>query len=126
MQNESLSALYIIQKGQVRLAYSPEQLDPTSCSILSAHLESGLHSQKSNETIVEMPEGSHFGEWALLGERFSLLTVVSIGEAACAVITKDKFESIVGPLPKVPPGDRKYGLALPLLLLLFLEMIESL
>ena len=112
LQNECLSALYIIQKGRVRLTYNPEQLDSNACSLLSAHLESGDHSQNNNEHIVEMSEGNHFGEWSLLGECISFITVVSIGELVCTVITREKFDSTVGPLPKVLPEDRKYGLAL--------------
>ena len=110
LQNECLSALYIIQKGQVRLTYNPEQLNSTACSLLCAHLESGDHSQNNNEHIVEMSEGNHFGEWALLGECVSFITAVSIGEVVCTVITKENFDSTVGPLPKVLLEDRKYGL----------------
>lgn len=106
-QSGCLSALYIIRKGQVRLMYNPDQLAPTSCSLLSAHLESGDHSELNNEHIVKMSEGSHFGEWTLLGERINFLTIVSIGEVLCSVITKEKFDSTIGPVPKVVPEDCK-------------------
>lgn len=107
MQNECLSALYIIQKGSVRLTYNPNELNAEACSLLSSHLESGDHNQSEDDLIVEMSEGSHFGEWALLGKCISFLSVVSIGEVVCAVITKEKVDSTVGPLPKLLPEDRK-------------------
>lgn len=106
-ETECLSALHIIQKGQVEIRYNPEQFDPSAFSLLSAHLESGDHSQQDKEHVVKMSEGSHFGEWVLLGESINFLTVVSIGEVVCSVITKEKFDSTVGHLPKVLPEDRK-------------------
>ncbi|ONK80591.1 uncharacterized protein A4U43_C01F19540 [Asparagus officinalis] len=106
-ENDCLSALYIIQKGRVRLTYNPDQLSENSLSLLSTHLQTGDHSQNVGEYIVEVSEGSHFGEWALLGESVGFLTVVSIGEVVCTVVTKEKFDLTVGPLPKLLPEDRK-------------------
>ncbi|XP_026658591.2 protein phosphatase 2C and cyclic nucleotide-binding/kinase domain-containing protein isoform X3 [Phoenix dactylifera] len=66
-KNNCLSALYIIQKGRVRLTYKPEVVSPNICSFLSAHLAQGIHSQEQDEHVVDMTEGSYFGEWTLLG-----------------------------------------------------------
>ncbi|CAL9121031.1 unnamed protein product [Musa acuminata var. zebrina] len=106
-KNEYLSALYIIQKGRVRLTYRPELLSPNACSLLSTLLDQGCHFQENDEHVVEMSEGSHFGQWAILGERISSLTAVSVGDVVCAVFTKENFDSAIGPLSKVQQDDLK-------------------
>ncbi|KAJ6828221.1 protein phosphatase 2C and cyclic nucleotide-binding/kinase domain-containing protein [Iris pallida] len=79
-KNDFLPALYIIQKGQVRLTYNKDLLSPNACSLLSVHPEQGEHDQDKNEYVVELTEGSHFGEWTLLGEHINSLCAVSIGD----------------------------------------------
>ncbi|XP_072985418.1 protein phosphatase 2C and cyclic nucleotide-binding/kinase domain-containing protein isoform X2 [Typha latifolia] len=104
-KNDSPSSLYIIRKGRVRLRYSPDLLSPNVCSTLYSHLDQGHHTLDNGDHVIEMAEGNHFGEWALIGESTSSLTVVSIGDVICAVITKEKFDSVVGPLSKLPQDD---------------------
>ncbi|WOL02195.1 protein phosphatase 2C and cyclic nucleotide-binding/kinase domain-containing protein isoform X2 [Canna indica] len=106
-KNESLSALYIIQKGRVRLTYRPELLSPNACSLLSTIFDQGCHFQEDNEHVVEMAEGSHFGQWAILGESISSLTAIAVGDVVCAVFTKENFDTIVGPLTKIQQEHRK-------------------
>lgn len=106
-KNDFLPALYIIQKGQVRLTYNMDLLSPNACSLLSVHPEQGEHNQGKNEYVVELTEGSHFGEWTLLGEHINSLCAVSIGDVVCAVMTKEIFDSTVGPISKLLPEDRK-------------------
>lgn len=105
-KNECLSALYIIQKGQVKLIYNGDLSSSDSC-FLSTIFERGDHNEDNNEYVVEMTEGTHFGEWALVGESINSLTVVSVGDVMCAVITKEKFDAALGPLSKLQPDDRK-------------------
>lgn len=64
--------------------------------------------QSGNEISVIKKEGSYFGEWALLGERIGFLRAVAVGDVVCAILTKEKFESVVGPLPKLSQNDQKY------------------
>ncbi|MQM20593.1 hypothetical protein Taro_053617 [Colocasia esculenta] len=108
-KNECISALHIILKGQVRVTYDGEVLQkPSIRSLPSVIIEQQHQSQNNSENEVLFSEGSHFGEWTLLGEKISSLSAVAVGEVVCAVITKDKFDSAIGPLPKLPPDDRKY------------------
>nr|KJB64985.1 hypothetical protein B456_010G074600 [Gossypium raimondii] len=77
-RNECLSALYIIQKGQI-----------------------------GKELSVEKTEGSYFGEWTLLGEQIGSLSAIAVGDVTCALLTKEKFDSVVGPLTKLSQDDHK-------------------
>uniref|UniRef100_A0A1D1YQF2 protein-serine/threonine phosphatase n=1 Tax=Anthurium amnicola TaxID=1678845 RepID=A0A1D1YQF2_9ARAE len=106
-KNECISALHIILKGQVRVTYDAEMLQSSNIRGLPSVNTEQDHSQSSSENEVLFLEGSHFGEWALLGEKIFSLSAVAVGEVVCAVITKEKFDSAVGPLPKLPLDDRK-------------------
>ncbi|XP_020099469.1 protein phosphatase 2C and cyclic nucleotide-binding/kinase domain-containing protein isoform X2 [Ananas comosus] len=105
-KNDDPSGLYIIQKGRVRLTYNPNVVSPVICNLLPARHVEGDDSEETEEHVVEIEEGSHFGEWALIGQSIDSLMVVSIGDVVCSVITREKFESIVGHLPKLPFEDR--------------------
>lgn len=105
-KNECLSSLYIIKKGQVKLTYSGDLTSPYT-PFLSTLLDNGDHIEDKNEYVVEMTEGTHFGEWALVGECINFLTAVSVGEVLCTVITKEKFDAAVGPLSKPQQDDCK-------------------
>lgn len=76
LQNDNPSGLYIIQKGRVRLTYNPNVVSPVICNILPAQHAEGDDSEETEEHVVEIEEGSHFGEWALIGQS---IEVVSIG-----------------------------------------------
>ncbi|KAM7277131.1 hypothetical protein ACFE04_018997 [Oxalis oulophora] len=102
-KNEVFSALYIIQRGLVKITFDAKLLDnPNVCSLHSDDLiGDDDNSQNSKMLTVEKIEGSYFGEWVLLGEQLGSLSAVAVGNVVCAILTKDKFESIVGPLPKL-------------------------
>lgn len=77
------------------------------CSLKSdLHVEDdGTHSK---ELSVEKSEGSYFGEWTLLGEHTGSLTAVAVDDVVCAILTKEKFDLVVGPLTKISHDDQKY------------------
>jgi len=56
--------------------------------------------------VVEIDEGGHFGEWALIGETISF-TAIAVGDVTCSTIAKEKFDTIVGPLPKLSQADAR-------------------
>ncbi|KAL4194085.1 hypothetical protein AMTRI_Chr05g66950 [Amborella trichopoda] len=91
-----LSALYFIKEGQVRLTYDANLM--TNPHVYSLHHE---QNQSDHECSIVKKEGSYFGEWALLGEHVDSLSAVAIGNVVCAMITKEKFHSSVGVLPKL-------------------------
>ncbi|GAV86370.1 LOW QUALITY PROTEIN: cNMP_binding domain-containing protein/Pkinase domain-containing protein/PP2C domain-containing protein, partial [Cephalotus follicularis] len=107
-KNEGLSALYIIQKGVVRITFGKDLLgSPNVCSLKFEHQEEDDSSRSSNELSLEKAEGSYFGEWTLLGEHPGSLSAVAVGDIVCAVLTKEKFDSVVGPLAKLSQNDQK-------------------
>ncbi|KAA3457816.1 protein phosphatase 2C [Gossypium australe] len=107
-KNEGLSALHIIQKGQVRITFDRDLLSsPNVCSLKSDNLNEDDDQQTGKELSVEKTEGSYFGEWTLLGEQMDSLSAVAVGDVMCAVLTKEKFDSVVGPLTKLSQDDQK-------------------
>lgn len=104
-RDEGLLGLYMIQKGQVRIAFDAESVRSQNASSLVP----GYQKQDANneDLLVEKAEGSYFGEWTLLGEHIDSLNVTAVGNVVCAVLTKEKFESVVGPLPKISHDDYK-------------------
>ncbi|PKI68298.1 hypothetical protein CRG98_011328, partial [Punica granatum] len=105
-QNEGLSAMYIIQKGLVRLTFDSKMTkNPNVCSLKCDSLKEDDSFDK--ELSVEKTEGSYFGEWVLLGEQIGSLSAVAVGEVSCALLTKEKFESVVGALTNLSPEDQK-------------------
>lgn len=110
LQNEVL-ALYIIQKGQVKITFDSDLLTSPNASSLKPDIQNEDGDVQSiGELSIEKPEGSYFGEWALLGENIGSLTAVAVGDVVCALLTKDKFESIVGSVQKISQEDLKYVL----------------
>lgn len=108
MQNDFLSSLYIVRKGQVSLRYNPGVMSPDACGILDSNLKRWDHSQEKNgEILVSIPDGGHFGEWALLGDSVDSLTAVSIGSVVCSVIDKEIFDEIAGPISRFQQEDIK-------------------
>ena len=43
-------------------------------------------------------KGGYFGEWTLLGEYVDSLHIVALGDVVCVVLTKEKFELVIGPV----------------------------
>jgi len=108
-QDECLSALYIIQKGRVRIEFDVDVLEnPNICSLKfeGQFPNDVMHSSK--RLLLEKPEGSYFGEWALLGEEINQLRAFAVGDVTCSVLKKERFDSVVGPLTKISQDDRRY------------------
>lgn len=99
--NEPLSALYIIQKGRVRFNLDRDVLKNSNVSRLIPGYQSQDDDNSDEGISIEKSEGNYFGEWALLGEQISQLTATAIGDVVCAVLTKEQFESVVGPLTRI-------------------------
>ncbi|XP_038878756.1 protein phosphatase 2C and cyclic nucleotide-binding/kinase domain-containing protein isoform X1 [Benincasa hispida] len=105
---EGLHALHIIQKGQVRITFDAELM--SSSNVYSFNYPSQKEddaAQSGNEISTIRKEGSYFGEWALLGEHIGFLRAVAVGDVVCGILTKEKFESVVGPLPNLSQDDQK-------------------
>lgn len=98
--------MYIVQKGQVRLTFNPNMIkNPNICSLKCDNLKEDDNIDK--EISVEKAEGSYFGEWILLGEQIGPLSAVAIGQVSCALLTKEKFDLVVGPLANLSQEDKK-------------------
>ncbi|KAF6164475.1 hypothetical protein GIB67_025301 [Kingdonia uniflora] len=103
-RNEPLVALYIIQKGKVRITYDTDQMtNPNIGSLLS----NDPQQEDPTQISVEKSEGSYFGEWVLLGENVGSLSAVAVGDVVCFVVTKEKFDSVVGSLANLTKVDGK-------------------
>lgn len=103
MQNEDILGLYIIQKGVVKITCEIDLVKSVNASSLLSEIEK----QDYGHFSVEKTEGSYFGEWTLLGECLSSLSAVAVGDVVCSVLTKEKFDSVVGPLAKISQDDNK-------------------
>lgn len=109
LQNDGLSALYVIQKGHVKITFDSDLLrNPNVSSLMSDNLKDNDNPQSSPELSVEKIEGSYFGEWALIGEYIDSLRAVAMGNVVCALLTKENFDSVVGPLTKLSEDEHKY------------------
>ncbi|XP_044464184.1 protein phosphatase 2C and cyclic nucleotide-binding/kinase domain-containing protein-like [Mangifera indica] len=107
-RNECLFALYIIQKGQVNITFDANLLsNPNICSLKSENQQEDDNLQSSKELSVKKTEGSYFGEWTLLGEHMGSFSAVAVDDVVCAILTKEKFDLVVGPLTKLSQDDQK-------------------
>ncbi|KAF8400848.1 hypothetical protein HHK36_014151 [Tetracentron sinense] len=107
-RNDCLVALYIVQRGQVKITFEMDLIrSPNVCSLLSDNQKQEDHTRGNKELSVEKTEGSYFGEWALLGEHIDSLSAIAVGDVVCAVLTKEKFDSVVGPLAKLSQDAQK-------------------
>ncbi|XP_026448854.1 protein phosphatase 2C and cyclic nucleotide-binding/kinase domain-containing protein-like isoform X2 [Papaver somniferum] len=105
---ECLSAFYIIKKGQVKITCGSDVIKSSSfASLLSDNVKQENDRLNDEEFSVEKNEGSYFGEWVLLDEKVISLSATAVGDVICLVITKEKFESAIGPLAKLSQNDRK-------------------
>ncbi|KAL8206177.1 hypothetical protein R6Q57_009728 [Mikania cordata] len=98
-KGNKLLGLYMIQKGKVRISFD-SYISSENASSLMSDIQK-LDEDSGAELSMEKNEGSYFGEWTLLGECIDSLNIVALGNVLCAVLTKEKFESVVGPLPKI-------------------------
>ncbi|KAF1859222.1 hypothetical protein Lal_00009806 [Lupinus albus] len=102
-------ALYIIQKGQVKITFGANILTcPNACSLKADIQNEDDDKLGGRELSIEKPEGSYFGEWALVGEHIGSLSAVAVGDVVCVVLTKEKFESVVGSIRKLSHEDLKF------------------
>jgi CRP-like cAMP-binding protein len=101
-QNDDVSALYVIQ----RLILAADQMNSDTWDLVSAQTKQAQSSQQNDNYVVEIDEGGHFGEWALIGETISF-TAIAIADVTCSTIAKEKFDTIVGPLPKLSQADAR-------------------
>ncbi|GFY98372.1 protein phosphatase 2C and cyclic nucleotide-binding/kinase domain-containing protein [Actinidia rufa] len=107
-RSEALLGLYIIQKGQVRITADAQVINkPNTGSLMADKSKQDNDVQRYKELSVKKPEGSYFGEWTLLGESIGSVSAVAVGDVVCAVLTKEKFESVIGPLAKLSQDDHK-------------------
>ncbi|GLT48537.1 hypothetical protein SLA2020_221570 [Shorea laevis] len=107
-RNQDISALYIIQNGKVRITFDSNLLrNPNVCSLRSENLKENCDSLSSEEMSIEKSEGSYFCEWTLLGEQIGSLKAVAVDDVKCSILTKEKFDSVVGPLAKFSQDDQK-------------------
>ncbi|CAK9329417.1 unnamed protein product [Citrullus colocynthis] len=94
---KGLCALHIIRKGQVKITFDVmSNSDDYSFNYASQKEDDAA--QSGNEISAIRKEGSYFGEWALL---------VAVGDVVYAILTKEKFESVVGPLSNLSQDDQK-------------------
>lgn len=100
-KGNGLSGLYMIQKGKVRITFDSYISSQNASSLMSDVQKLDEDMQSGTQLSMEKSEGSYFGEWTLLGECIDSLNVVALGNVVCAVLTKEVFESVVGPLPKI-------------------------
>ncbi|CAJ1951699.1 unnamed protein product [Sphenostylis stenocarpa] len=105
-KNEIL-ALYIIQKGRVKITFDSDLLMSPNAYSLKPDTQNEDDVQNRREISIEKPEGSYFGEWALYGEHIGSISAVAVGDVVCALLTKDKFESVIGSLQKISQEDHK-------------------
>ncbi|MCL7036191.1 hypothetical protein MKW94_009771, partial [Papaver nudicaule] len=107
-KDECLSALYIIQKGKVKITCDNDLIKSSNyVSLLSDNMKQENDKPSDKEFSVEKTEGSYFGEWVLLDEKAISLSAIAVGDVVCVVITKEKFDSAIGPLAKLSQNDRK-------------------
>lgn len=104
-KDEKLQGLHVIQKGLVRITFGAELLESQNVSSLASEITKEYDTE--TEVSIEKEEGSYFGEWALLGELKDSLSAVAVGEVVCVVLTKEKFESAVGPLTNLADDTHK-------------------
>ncbi|KAI4380400.1 hypothetical protein MLD38_006596 [Melastoma candidum] len=107
-KKEGPAGLYIIQKGAVKLTFQANAIrNPKLCSLTSDDLKENDSLLDDKEITVEKIEGNYFCEWVLLGEQLSPIGAVAVGDVTCALLTKEKFDSVVGPLAKLSRGKEK-------------------
>ncbi|CAN4101418.1 unnamed protein product [Withania somnifera] len=97
--------LYIIQKGVVKITFDMDLVTFENASSLVCENQKQDDIQNKKGVSIEKSEGSYFGEWTLLGEHIASLSVIAVGDVVCAILTKEKFDSVVGPLAKLSQDD---------------------
>uniref|UniRef100_A0A0C9RNT7 protein-serine/threonine phosphatase n=1 Tax=Wollemia nobilis TaxID=56998 RepID=A0A0C9RNT7_9CONI len=96
---ESLSAFYIVQQGEVKLTYH-SQLDKGSTTWKIVSNGNGWEDLNKHQKGLTKRQGDYFGEQTLLGEQISSITAAAVGNVVCSMITKEKFDLVVGSLQR--------------------------
>lgn len=112
LQKQEPLGLYIIQKGVVKITFDMDLVKFENASSLLCENQKQDDIQNKKSITVEKSEGSYFGEWTLLGEQVASLSVIAVGDVVCAILTKEKFDSVVGPLAKLSQDDLRYDKSL--------------
>ncbi|XP_078431849.1 protein phosphatase 2C and cyclic nucleotide-binding/kinase domain-containing protein [Wolffia australiana] len=105
-RDQYLPGMYIVLKGQVKMTYDDAFLQSPNLFGLPHESQKDNGQRRSIHELL-LTEGSHFGDWTLLGEKIESLTAVAVGQVVCGIISKEKFESAIGPLPNPPSDDQK-------------------
>ncbi|CAN6272307.1 unnamed protein product [Urochloa humidicola] len=105
-KKDDVSALYVIQRGRVRLMLAADEMNSDTWDLISAQTKQAKSNQENGNYVVEIDEGGHFGEWTLIGETITF-TAIAVGDVTCSTIAKEKFDAIVGPLPKLSQADSR-------------------
>lgn len=109
----------------MRITYDMDLMtNPNINSLLPHDFKQEDHTQNKKEVLVEKKEGSYFGEWVLLGENVGSLSAVAVGDVVCILVTKEKFDSAVGPIAKIAQGNNKYVQILLIIMCEFLFVLN--
>ncbi|XP_051148870.1 protein phosphatase 2C and cyclic nucleotide-binding/kinase domain-containing protein [Andrographis paniculata] len=106
-KNQELLGLYVIQKGVVRITCDVDSVKGVNSSSLMPAVEEQDDAISGKSFTVEKTEGSYFGEWTLRGESIASLSAIAVGDVVCSILTKEKLDSVVGPLAKLSQDDHK-------------------
>lgn len=106
MQNVPPLGLYIIQKGAVQISFDMDSVKGVNAPSLKPDVEKMDDDMSSKSISLEKTEGSYFGEWILLGEHLSSFSVIAVGNVVCSILTRENFDSVVGPLPRLSQADK--------------------
>lgn len=90
-KGDELSSLYVVYNGEVQLIYH----------------EDGTSRTDTKESSRVVKAGSCFGEWVLLGESSPLVAATALSDVECWVITKAKFEALIGSLQEIIQDDKR-------------------
>nr|GMC58834.1 protein phosphatase 2C and cyclic nucleotide-binding/kinase domain-containing protein [Ipomoea batatas] len=106
-KGEDLLGLYIIQKGEVKITFDINTVKSENASSLICENQRQDLAANSKGVSLQKTEGSYFGEWTLLGEHVGSLSAIAVGDVVCSILTKEKFDSVMGPLTKLSQDDLK-------------------
>lgn len=116
LQSEDLLGVYIIQKGVVKITCDVDSAKNVNAPSIIPPSDNHYDDITNESLSVEKTEGSYFGEWKLLGEDISPFRVVAVGDVVCSVLTREKFDAVVGPLARSSQDDQKYALSFCILI----------
>ncbi|XP_022893311.1 protein phosphatase 2C and cyclic nucleotide-binding/kinase domain-containing protein isoform X2 [Olea europaea var. sylvestris] len=106
-KSEDLLGMYIIQKGVVKITCDVDSAKNVNAPSIIPPSDNHYDDITNESLSVEKTEGSYFGEWKLLGEDISPFRVVAVGDVVCSVLTREKFDAVVGPLARSSQDDQK-------------------